>query len=110
MVWIVMELFADTPHMAKNFRALCMGEKGIGWSVKLLHYKGMSFHCVFSGFMCQGRDFTHGNGTSGESIYEAKFKDQNFARKHIGPGILLMANSGPNTNRSQFFISTEKTE
>ena len=107
---IIFGMFGSTvPKTVKNFSSLAKGDSGTGNSGKPLHFKDSKFHRIIPGFMAQGGDFTAGNGTGGESIYGNKFADENFDIKHTKPYLLSMANAGPNTNGSQFFITFKET-
>ena len=102
---VVYDLYASTPKTSENFRALCTGEKGNGEDETHLDYAGTTFHRIIPGFMAQGGDFSHGDGTGGESIYGKEFDDENFDEGHNQRGLLSMSNDGPNRNGSQFFIT-----
>lgn len=103
---VVMELFADiVPKTAENFRQLCTGEYRPPPEEAPVGYLNCTFHRIIKDFMIQGGDFTAHNGTGGRSIYGSKFQDENFIGRHTGAGLLSMANSGPGTNSSQFFIT-----
>jgi len=102
---IVMQLYMDvTPKTAGNFKAICTGDND-----DKLTYKNSIFHRVIKDFMIQGGDITNADGTGGKSIYGEKFADENFYIKHTKGGLLSMANSGSNTNGSQFFITSKET-
>ncbi|KAL8228370.1 hypothetical protein R6Q57_015954 [Mikania cordata] len=106
---IVIGLYGEVvPKTVENFRALCTGELGKSKSGKLLHYKGTPFHRIIPGFMIQGGDIVHHDGRGNESIYGGTFRDESFKIKQSHPGMVAMVNSGPDSNGSQFFITTVK--
>ena len=107
---IVFGLYGNQcPRTAENFRALCTGEKGEGEAGVPLSFAGSNFHRIIPGFVLQGGDFTNGDGTGGESIYGGKFDDEDFGIEHTRAGLLSMANSGPDSNGSQFFVTVAET-
>jgi len=109
---LVFALYKDTvPKTAENFRQLCTGEHaGATARGKRFHYKGSVLHRLITGLMVQGGDFENANGTGGESIYGRRFQDEAFRDKHTRRGLLAMANDGPNTNGSNFFVTFEAAE
>ena len=98
---VIIQLFNDiVPKTCLNFKNLCTGEKGVTEQGVNLHYKNSVFHRAIPGYIIQGGDITEGNGTGGMSSFEKLFEDENFTVKHNKPGIVTMANYGPDTNAS----------
>lgn len=102
---VVFELFEDTPLTSANFRALCKGDSPAPAGSVPLHYKGSNIHRIVRNFAIQGGDIVYGDGTGGSSIYGESFDDENFVHNHAEPFVLSMANAGPNSNKSQFFVT-----